>query len=132
VSKRTERVADLIRREMAEMLLHKLRDPRIGFVSVTGVEVSGDLSSAKVFVSSLAGEEKANELLTVLRRAAPFLRHELAPRLQLREVPELLFSYDHSIERGARVEELLRKLHDGEPIDVSDDGDPADEGTEKP
>jgi len=121
MSKRTERVADLIRRELAEMLLHKLRDPRLGFVSVTGAEVSPDLASARVFVSSLAGEQKKDELLAVLRRAAPFLRHELAPRLQLREVPELVFVYDQSIERGARVEDLLRKLHEGKPIDDEDD-----------
>ncbi len=128
MSKRTERVADLIRRELAEMLLHKLRDPRLGFVSVTGVEVSPDLSNAKVYVSSLAGEAKGHELLAVLRRAAPYLRHELAPRLQLREVPTLSFTYDQSIERGARVEELLRKLHDGEP--VSDDAAPEGKRTD--
>ena len=94
MSKRTERVADLIRREMAELLIHKLRDPRLGFVSVTSVEVSGDLSSARVFLSSMAGEEHSAELLAVLRKAVPFLRHELAPRLGLREVPQLSFTYD--------------------------------------
>jgi len=116
VSKRTERVADLIRREMADLLLHKLRDPRLGFVSVTSVEVTGDLSSARVFLSSMAGEEHSAELLAVLRKAVPFLRHELAPRLGLREVPQLSFTYDASIERGARVEELLRKIQAGEPV----------------
>lgn len=123
MSKRTERVADLIRREMADLLLHKLRDPRLGFVSVTSVEVSGDLSSARVFLSSMAGEEHSAELLAVLRKAVPFLRHELAPRLGLREVPQLSFTYDASIERGARVEELLRKIQAGEPVndDAADD-----------
>lgn len=123
MSKRTERVADLIRRTLAEMLLHKLRDPRLGFVSVTAVEVAPDLSNARIFVSSLDGEAKSATLLSVLRRAAPFLRHELAPVLQLREVPTLSFAYDDSIERGARVEELLRKLHDGEAIASGDDDD---------
>ena len=84
-------------------------------------------------MSSLAGEAKGAELLAVLRRAAPYLRHELAPRLQLREVPMLAFAYDQSIERGARVEELLRKLHDGEPIEGGADdeataGGPGDDG----
>jgi ribosome-binding factor A len=131
MSKRTERVADLIRRELADILLNKMRDPRLGFVSVTGVEVTGDLSSARVYLSSLAGSANSNELLAMLRKAAPFLRHELAPRLGLREVPNLAFTYDASIERGARVEELLRKLHDGEVIEDTDVGpDAADTGVD--
>ena len=121
MSKRTERVADLIRRELADILINKMRDPRLGFVSVTGVDVSSDLSTARIYLSSLAGSEHSEALLSLLRKAAPFLRHELAPRLQLREVPNLAFTYDASIERGARVEELLRKLHDGEAIGGDDD-----------
>jgi len=122
LSKRTERVADLIRREMADLLMRKLRDPRLGFVSVTGVEITGDLSSAKIWLSSLDGAEKRKEIVQVLTKAAPFLRHELAPRLGLREVPELRFAYDESIERGARVEDLLRRLNQGEqfPDDEED------------
>ena len=123
MSKRTERVADLIRREMAELLMRKMRDPRLSFVSVTGVEVTPDLSSAKIWLSSLHGAEKRGEILKALAHATPFLRHELAPRLGLREVPELRFAYDESIERGARIEDLLRKIHDGTPIE--DDGEDA-------
>jgi ribosome-binding factor A len=117
MSKRTERVADLIRREMADILMRKMRDPRLGFVSVTAVEVTPDLSAAKIFLSSLDGAEKRREIVKVLTHAAPFLRHELAPRLGLREVPEIRFAYDESIERGARIEDLLRKIHDGTPIE---------------
>jgi len=117
MSKRTERVADLIRREMADILMRKMRDPRLGFVSVTAVEVTPDLSAAKIFLSSLDGAEKRREIVKVLTHAAPFLRRELAPRLGLREVPELRFAYDESIERGARVEDLLRRIHEGEPIE---------------
>jgi ribosome-binding factor A len=115
VSKRTERVADLIRRELADVLMNRMRDPRVGFVSITGVDVSGDLGHATVWLSSLAGVEGRAEILGVLSRAVPFLRRELAPRLGLREVPTLRFQYDESIERGARIEDLLRKLKDGEP-----------------
>ena len=117
MSKRTERVADLIRREMMDILMRKMRDPRLSFVSVTGVEVAADLGSAKIWLSSLDGVEKRAEIVKVLTHAAPFLRRELAPRLGLREVPELRFAYDESIERGARVEDLLRRIHEGEPIE---------------
>ena len=117
MSKRTERVADLIRREMMDLLMRKMRDPRLSFVSVTGVDVSPDLGSAKIWLSSLDGAEKRAEIVKVLTHAAPFLRRELAPRLGLREVPELRFAYDESIERGARVEDLLRRIHEGEPIE---------------
>ena len=117
MSKRTERVADLIRREMMDILMRKMRDPRLSFVSVTGVEVAADLGSAKIWLSSLDGVEKRAEIVKVLTHAAPFLRRELAPRLGLREVPELRFAYDESIERGARVEDLLRRIHEGETIE---------------
>jgi ribosome-binding factor A len=114
MSKRTERVADLIRREMMDILMRKMRDPRLSFISVTGVEVAADLGSAKIWLSSLDGVEKRAEIVKVLTHAAPFLRRELAPRLGLREVPELRFAYDESIERGARVEDILRRLNQGE------------------
>jgi ribosome-binding factor A len=117
MSKRTERVADLIRREMMDILMRKMRDPRLSFISVTGVEVAADLGSAKIWLSSLDGVEKRAEIVKVLTHAAPFLRRELAPRLGLREVPELRFAYDESIERGARVEDLLRRIHEGETIE---------------
>ena len=114
MSKRTERVADLIRRELADILMNRMRDPRLGFVSITGVEVTGDLSHATVYLSSLDGVEGREQVVRVLSRAVPFLRHELAPRLGLREVPTLRFLYDESIERGARIEDLLRRIKDGE------------------
>jgi ribosome-binding factor A len=117
VSKRTERVADLIRRELSDVLMNRMRDPRLGFVSITGVDVSGDLGHATVWLSSLDGVEGRAEVIKVLSRAVPFLRRELAPRLGLREVPTLRFLYDESIERGARIEGLLRKIKDGEPVD---------------
>ena len=119
---RPERVAHLIRREIAEILSSRLRDPRVShWVSVTDVELSGDLSFARVFVSVLASGPECEQTLEALERATPFVRRELAPRLGLREVPEVRFKLDASIERGARVEELLKRIERGEP--------PEDEGT---
>jgi ribosome-binding factor A len=123
VSKRTERVADLIRRELADVFMNRMRDPRMGFVSITGVEVSPDLSHAVVYLSSLDGVEGRAEVVRVLTRAVPFLRRELAPRLGLREVPTLRFVYDESIERGARIEDLLRRIKEGDlPPDDEQEG----------
>jgi ribosome-binding factor A len=85
-------------------------------VSVTDVEVTDDLSMARVFVSVLEGGPSRAEALSALERAAGYVRRALAPRLGLREVPELRFVLDGSIERGARVEELLRRLQQGEAI----------------
>ncbi len=114
---RPERVANLMRRELADILRTRMRDPRLGeWVSVTDVEVTEDLSSAKVFVSILPTGEERDRTLQVLQNAAGFVRRELAPRLGLREVPEIHFRLDSSIERGARVEDLLRRLERGENV----------------
>ena len=115
---RPERVAQSMKREIAEILEHQLNDPRLqGLVlSVTDVEVTPDLSLARVYVSVLETGEVRERALAALRSATGFVRHQLAPRLDLREIPELRFLHDASIERGARVEELLRKLERGEPV----------------
>ncbi|MBI1798860.1 MAG: 30S ribosome-binding factor RbfA [Candidatus Eisenbacteria bacterium] len=118
MSNRPERVAHLMRREVAEILQRKLRDPRVtAMVSVTDVEVTHDLSMARVFVSILPGGTEGERTLDALQSAAGFVRHELAPRLGLREVPQLRFVLDTSIDRGARVDELLRRLERGDPIE---------------
>jgi len=115
---RPERVGHLMQREIADILANKLRDPRLGaMVSVTDVEVTPDLSFARVFVSVLPQDENRDRVLAGLQSAAGFVRRELAPRLGLREVPELRFLLDTSIERGARVEDLLRRLSQGETIE---------------
>ena len=114
---RPERVAERIKREAADILENHLRDPRVtGMVSVTDVEVTQDLSFARIFVSVLASSTTADDVISVLQSAAPFVRRQLAPRLELREVPQIRFLRDDSLERGARVDELLRKIHDGEPV----------------
>ncbi len=119
---RPERVAELMKREIAAILARELQDPRVStMVSVTDVEVTQDLSFARVFVSVLETGEQRDRTLAGLQRAAGFVRHQLAPRLGLREVPELRFLHDDSIERGARVDEILRKLERGEPVDDEED-----------
>jgi len=107
-----------MKREIAEILEHHLNDPRLQglVVSVTDVEVTGDLSVARGYVRVLETGEARERALAALRSATGFVRHQLAPRLDLREIPELRFIHDASIERGARVEELLRKLERGEPV----------------
>jgi ribosome-binding factor A len=118
---RPERVAERMKREIAGILARDLEDPRISsMVSVTEVEVTKDLSFARVFVSVLAVGEERQKALEALQHAAGFVRHQLAPRLGLREVPELRFVHDESIERGARVEDILRRLERGETIPEED------------
>jgi len=122
VSNRPERVAERIKRETADILENDLRDPRLnGMISVTDVVVTSDLASARIFISTLAEGAERDQVLQALRSAAPFVRRRLAPRLGLREVPEVRFELDTSIERGARVEYLLRKIAEGEPIPDPDE-----------
>jgi ribosome-binding factor A len=107
-----------MRREVAEILQQKLRDPRVSaMVSVTDVEVTHDLSFARVFVSIMGTPAEREATMQALAHAAGFVRHELGPRLGLREVPDVRFMHDTSLERGARVEEILKRLHDGKPVE---------------
>jgi ribosome-binding factor A len=110
--KRTQRVGDLLRDEIADILRTSMRDPRLELVGVTEVEVSGDLQHAKVFMSSADPQAEMEGILRVLRRAAGFIRSELSRRrLDLRHLPELEFIHDRSIARGSRIEEILRSIH---------------------
>ena len=106
-SQRAERVADQIQRELAQLLRDEVKDPRVGRVTITSVEVSPDLSHAKVRFSQLSGSEHARESEQALSRTASFLRRELAHRLELYSVPQLHFVYDDSIESGMRLSQLI-------------------------
>ena len=120
---RPEKVAQLMRREVAEILQRELRDPRISaMVSITDVEVTHDLSFAKIYVSIMGKPEEVAATLQALGHAAGFVRHELGTRLGLREVPEIRFVHDESLARGARVEELLKRIQDGSPVEDEDLG----------
>lgn len=104
---RHARIADQIQRELAELVRTELRDPRIGMVTLTGVEMSRDQSHAKVFYTVLGPEGAAREAGEGLGRAAGFLRSALAHRLTTRKVPELHFEHDESVERGVRLSKLI-------------------------
>ncbi|NOX19835.1 MAG: 30S ribosome-binding factor RbfA [Nitrospirae bacterium] len=107
--KRSERVADLFREEIADIILHKVKDPRIGFITVTEVKVSDDLRHARVYISVLK-KEKTQETITVLNSASGFIRSELGRRVRIKRLPRFEFFEDESIEYGARIDALLRKL----------------------
>ncbi|HEY3155250.1 MAG TPA: 30S ribosome-binding factor RbfA [Candidatus Eisenbacteria bacterium] len=111
-SPRTRRVADRIQVELAEILSTKTEDPRLRVLSVTGAEVTRDLSLARIWVAGRLPQDVEPNVLLALTRATPYFRSLLAPRLGLRIVPELHFEIDRSIERGARIEELLREIQE--------------------
>jgi ribosome-binding factor A len=106
-SQRAHRVGDQIQRELADILKNEVKDPRVGPVTVTGVEVSGDLSHATVRFTHLAGRETGADAAKALARTAGFLRSELSRRLNLYSVPQLAFAYDDSIESGIRMSQLI-------------------------
>jgi ribosome-binding factor A len=106
-AQRLRRVADQIQRELSEIVRSELKDPRVGMVTLTGVEVSPDLAHAKVFFTSLADPGGREETLAGLRRAAGFMRSMLGARIKLHNTPELRFLYDDSIESGIRLTHLI-------------------------
>ena len=110
--RRVERVAALIRREISELLINGIRDERVhqGMVSITNVEVSGDLEHCKIFVSVLADDEARKDVMEGLQAASGYLRGELGRRLQMRRAPEVVFQLDRGLEKGASVLHLLGEL----------------------
>ncbi|MFT9847813.1 30S ribosome-binding factor RbfA [Aneurinibacillus sp. REN35] len=107
---RTNRVGEQIKKELSQIIQREIKDPRIGFVTVTGVEVSGDLSQAKVFISVLGGDEQRSDTLKALEKAKGFMRGEIGRRVRLRHTPDLLFKFDESVEYGSRIESLLHEI----------------------
>lgn len=104
---RTLRIADQIQRELADLIRNELKDPRIGMITLTGVEVSQDYAHAKVFYTTLHSESDNFLVQNGLENAAGFLRGQLLYRLKLRVIPQLHFIYDESIERGVRLSQLI-------------------------
>jgi len=103
---RPQKVADLIQRELSDLLRREVRDPRVGMVTLTSVDVSPDLSHAKVFFTTLK-KEHLEETTKGLQRAASFLRSQLSRRMSMYTTPELRFVYDESVERGDRLSQLI-------------------------
>jgi len=108
--KREDQLSGAITRELSDLMRTRMKDPRIGFASITGVELSHDLRHAKVYVSVLGTPEEQRETMRGLESATGFLRRELAQRLTIRHVPEITFRLDESIARGARVLDLLKQV----------------------
>ncbi len=107
--KRSQRVSDLIREEIADIIMYKLKDPRMGFITVTGVDITEDLKIAKIYISILKEEEK-DVTLEILNSATRFIRAELAKRLRMKFIPSITFRIDKSIEYGNKIEKLLKEI----------------------
>lgn len=107
---RANRVAEQIKKELGEILTQKIKDPRIGFVTVTDVEVTGDLQQATIFISVLGDDQKKEDTLIGLSKAKGFIRTEIGQRIRLRKTPEVFFKYDEAYEYGNRIESILREL----------------------
>jgi ribosome-binding factor A len=112
--KRADRVNALLQRELGMIISEELRDPRIAFATVTSVDITSDLRTAKVHVSVLGDEEQVKSTMIALNEARPYLRHEIGARTELRYVPELTFVSDQTAARAARIATLLREAKEGE------------------
>jgi ribosome-binding factor A len=127
-SSRPERVGGQIRSEITGMLSREIKDPGIGFVTVTDVKVSADLQHARVYYTTLGNEGARRDSARALDRAAPYIRRQLAQRLRLRHTPELQFFFDDSIERHDRLERILQEIQqerESRPPISDGDADPA-------
>ena len=111
-SHRASRLAEEIKRELAQILREEMKDPGIGFASITRVEVSSDLRYAKIFVSVLGPEPEPQKTIGALQRATGFIRSEISRRIRLRYMPELTFKLDQSIEQGVRIAKLIDQVRE--------------------
>ena len=114
---RQEKLGELIAAELSDLLRTRMKDPRVGFVSITHVEVSGDYRYAKVYTSVMGSKDEQTGTMRALQHATGFLRHELADRLDLRYTPEIVFKLDHSIEEGARILNLIKEVEREQAVD---------------
>jgi ribosome-binding factor A len=111
--KRSQRVSDLLRKEIADIIMYKLKDPRIGFITVTGVDVTDDIKMARIYVSILKDEER-KPTIEILNSAKSFIRSELSKRLRMKFIPSIEFRLDTSIDYGNKIERLLKEAGEGE------------------
>jgi ribosome-binding factor A len=125
-SKRLARLNEQLKREIAGLLRKEVRDPRVGSVSVTGVEVAADLASARVWVRSMGTDAERAESLEGLEAAAPFLRRTLGRSLHVRRVPELRFQEDRSLREAERIERILHEVLPEEGADADPEDAPTD------
>ncbi|MCD5401208.1 30S ribosome-binding factor RbfA [candidate division NPL-UPA2 bacterium] len=112
-SRRVEKVAEAIKEEVSLIIQEEVKDPRIGFLTVTAVELSSDLRYAKIFISVYGSQEEKVKALKGLQSATRFIRREIGRRIKLRYTPEIVFKWDESIEKGAHIDSLLRQIGRG-------------------
>ncbi len=116
---RTDRIDQLLREEIGQILARDLQDPRIGFVTITDVETAPDLSIARVWVSIIGQPSEREQTIKALQRAMPFVRHQLGDKIRIRRIPELQVRADDTSQRGTRVLQLLAELEaGGTPVDA--------------
>jgi ribosome-binding factor A len=110
MSLRSNRVGEQMKKELGEIISRKIKDPRIGFVTVTDVQVTGDLQQATVYISVLGDQEQRENTLKGLAKAKGFIRSEIGHRIRLRKTPEISFEFDESIDYGNRIDTLLNQI----------------------
>ncbi len=121
--KRSEKVADLIRKEISQMLVKSVKDPRIGFVTITRVTVSEDCRFARIYYSVAGTQAERESSMKGLDSAKGYVRKELGRRIRLRYTPEITFQFDPSIEYAIHVEELIQNIHQGKEPHGEEEGD---------
>jgi ribosome-binding factor A len=117
--KRADRVSDLLKEEISQLLLREVKDPHIGFITITDVEVSKDLQVAKVYYTILGDEKQLRESAQALNRVSRFIKRQLGKRLRMRYIPDIIFKYDHSLEYGNRIDDILSHLENSEKTDTT-------------
>lgn len=111
---RIEKVQELIKQEVSKIILQDLKDPHIGFVTVTSVEVTGDLKNAKIFVTFMGERKQQEDTFKALKRAKGFIRREIGKRIRLQYTPDISFHFDETFQYGVHINELLTQIHTGE------------------
>lgn len=112
MTRRTRQVGELLKEELSDIIRREVKDPRVGFMSITDVDVPTDLRTAKVYVSVLGTDEEREATVTALRSASGFIRHHLKPRLRMRQIPVLDFQSDRSMEYAQHISEALRAIEE--------------------
>lgn len=111
MSLKSDKISGIIQKNISEIIQFSLKDPKVGFVTITDVQVSGDLSIAKVYVSFLGQDARKAAGMKALERSKGFIRSELSKRLSIRKVPELKFLEDNSLERANKIEKIIADIH---------------------
>ena len=107
---RAERVGEQMKQEIMDIVNNKVKDPRVGFLTITDVELTNDLSHAKIFLTVLGSDKEVENTFKALEKATGFIKSELGSRMRLRIIPDLTFEYDESIEYGNKIERMLQDL----------------------